>query len=58
MFTHTTGDIDGLRRDLEAFRVTLLTGPVSVPDYDGRVMLAAGPNDELFEIIEADGRGR
>ena len=55
MFTHTTGDIEGLHRRVLASGNSVLAGPAEVPEYGGRVMVVTGPNDELFEIVQADG---
>ena len=52
MFTHRTRDIDRVHGRLEAAGAPILAAPTRVPEYDGRVMLATGPNDELFEIVE------
>ena len=53
MFTHTTGDIEGIHRRVKASGNSVLAAPTEVPEYEGRVMVATGPNDELFEITEA-----
>jgi len=53
MFTHRTSDIERVHRRLEAADAPILAGPTRVPEYEGRVMVVTGPNDELFEIIEA-----
>lgn len=55
MFTHTTRDIECLHGRVLASGNPVLAGPAEVPEYGGRVMVIAGPNDELFEIIEAAG---
>lgn len=52
MFTHRTRDFDRVYRRLEAAGAPILAAPTRVPDYEGRVMLATGPNDELFEVVE------
>ena len=54
MFTHTTGDIDGLCRRVVASGNSVLAGPAEVPEYGGRAMVVTGPNDELFEIVEVN----
>ena len=53
MFTHTTGDIEGLCRRVVASGNSVLAGPAEVAEYGGRAMVVTGPNDELFEIVEA-----
>ena len=53
MFTHTTGDLEGLHRRVLASGNPVLNGPADIPEYRGRAMMIGGPNDELFEIIEA-----
>ena len=53
MFTHATDDLDGLHGWLVEAESTVLTRPTHVPEFDGRLMLATGPNDELFEFVEA-----
>ena len=53
MFTHTTADMDGLHNRVIASGNRVLAGPAEVPEHGGRVMVIAGPNDELFEIVEA-----
>lgn len=54
MFTHRTRDIDRLHERLKAASAPILAGPTRIPEYGGRAMLATGPNDELFEIVEGD----
>lgn len=56
MLTHHTRRLDALHRALAAAGHAVLTPPVTVHDGDRtrRLMLVRGPNEELFEFVEAD----
>lgn len=55
LLTHSTKDIDALYRRLQAFGAEVVTPPILISD-DGapyKVMLAIGPNEEMFEFTQA-----
>lgn len=58
--THFSPDLDALERALRAAGAPVMTPPVVVPwaDHPRRIMLAHGPNEELFEFVEGVLPGR
>lgn len=62
LMTQFAPDLDALERALRAAGARIMTPPVEVP-WDGgtrRILLAHGPNEELFEFVEGaiDRNGR
>jgi catechol 2,3-dioxygenase-like lactoylglutathione lyase family enzyme len=59
LLTHPASDLDALHARLERAGHAILTPPTRI-DWNGgerRTMLAAGPNEELFEFVERPVRG-
>jgi catechol 2,3-dioxygenase-like lactoylglutathione lyase family enzyme len=54
LMTQFAPDLDALERELRAAGGRIMTPPVEVPWHGGtrRIMLAHGPNEELFEFVE------
>ena len=54
LFTHDTDDIEGLYQRLKTADSEVITPPLDVEDDSGpyRVMIAKGPNEELFEFTQ------
>ena len=57
LMTHAVDDLDELHRRLASGGYRIITAPITVESWRGpqRLMLAVGPNEELFEFIEGDG---
>jgi catechol 2,3-dioxygenase-like lactoylglutathione lyase family enzyme len=53
LFSYRAPELEALRDGIEAFGLEVLTGPTDVEGPYGpeRLMLAAGPNEELFEFV-------
>jgi catechol 2,3-dioxygenase-like lactoylglutathione lyase family enzyme len=56
MLTHLTPDLDALHERLQAGGVSIVCPPqlVMLPDGATRMMLVRGPNEEMFEFLEAE----